>query len=69
MYRFYNQDIFNANKFGDCYGMAPEVAIAQERMFGRKKVKVRMSVLVFANENGSKEVSLTNFVFLRVPCF
>lgn len=51
-------DVWNADETGLYYCMAPERTISEDVMEGRKKAKVRMTLLVCANATGTQKMPL-----------
>lgn len=52
------KNIFNADECGLFYKMAPDKAIEKERLYGRKKMKDRITFLPFANADGTEKLEL-----------
>lgn len=68
--RGYNDaQIYNADEFGIYYKMAPDKAIAEKMLAGKKKDEIRLTVLACVNADGSHKLPLQIIGKSRHPSF
>lgn len=60
-------DVWNADETGLCYQMAPDRTISEYAVAGRKKEKVRITVLVCSNASGKEKMPLMIIGKARKP--